>query len=162
MRAVAEMASEGLMIRAISRFYKTPCFPVGAGPDYVNAAVSVATREQPQQVLETLHSIETRMGRMRETRWGMRTLDLDLIAADASVLPDAKTVLAWNNLDIDQQTLRAPDELIIPHPRLADRAFVLVPLMDIVPDWRHPLSGLSIGEMLQGLPQEDKQSVCPI
>ncbi len=161
-RALAEMAANGLVIRAVSRFFATPCFPVGAGPDYVNAAICVATQKTPQAVLDTLHSIETRMGRTRDTRWGMRTLDLDLIAADAAVLPDAKTVQNWITLPADQQTLRAPDTLIVPHPRVADRAFVLVPLLDIAPDWCHPLSGLSVAQMCALLPPEDIQAVRPI
>ena len=151
-RALREIASDGLVIRAVSRFFQTPCFPAGAGPDYVNAAVMIATSLPPRAVLDVLHDIEARMGRTRETRWGMRSLDLDLIAYDDLVLPDAITAQIWVNLPPEKQVLRAPDELILPHPRLADRAFVLAPLSDIAPGWRHPVTGLTVAQMLSALP----------
>ncbi|WP_050928615.1 2-amino-4-hydroxy-6-hydroxymethyldihydropteridine diphosphokinase [Aestuariivita boseongensis] len=158
-RALMEMASEGLVIRSVSRFFETPCFPAGAGPDYVNAAVSVGSSLDPRGILEALHRVEARMGRTRDTRWGMRTLDLDLIAVGDAVLPDAETVQSWMDLPAEEQKLRAPDALVLPHPRLADRAFVLTPLADIAPDWRHPLSGLSVREMLAALPDADRREV---
>jgi 2-amino-4-hydroxy-6-hydroxymethyldihydropteridine diphosphokinase len=61
----------------------------------------------------------------------------------------------------EDQARLAPDRLILPHPRLQDRAFVLVPLADVAPDWRHPLSGLSVDQMLQALPAEDVAAVVP-
>ena len=161
-RALREMTAQGLVIRLISRFFETPCFPEGTGPDYVNAAVSVATRLSPAEVLEVLHGIEADMGRTRETRWGMRSLDLDLIACDDMVLPDAPTVQNWVDLPSHEQRVRAPDELVLPHPRLADRAFVLVPLHDIAPHWRHPMTGLDVGQMLAALPASDIDAVRPI
>ncbi len=161
-RALKEMVAEGLAIRAVSRFFETPCFPPGAGPDYINAGVLVTTDKQPKEVLEILHKVESRMGRTRETRWGMRTLDLDLIAVDEAVLPNVETAQTWIDLASDQQSLRAPDQLILPHPRLADRPFVLVPLMDVLPDWRHPISGLTVAEMLDALTDQDKASVRPV
>ena len=161
-RALKELAGEGLVIRAVSRFYETPCFPPGAGPDYINAVVLVTGEKPPKDVLETLHKVESRMGRTRETRWGMRTVDLDLVAVDDAVLPDIETVQSWIDLASDQQTLRAPDQLILPHPRLSDRAFVLIPMLDIMPDWKHPLTGLTTAQMLAALPEPDKASVRPI
>lgn len=161
-RALKEMAIEGLVIRSVSRFFETPCFPAGAGPDYINAVVLVRTNKQPGEVLETLHMVESRMGRTRDTRWGMRTLDLDLVAMDDAVLPDLQTAQAWMDLASEEQTLRAPDQLILPHPRLADRAFVLVPLVDVLPDWRHPVTGLSASQMLDALPDDDTRAVQPI
>ncbi|MFY9211083.1 MAG: 2-amino-4-hydroxy-6-hydroxymethyldihydropteridine diphosphokinase [Aestuariivita sp.] len=161
-RALQEMASEDLVIRSVSRFFATPCFPAGAGPDYVNAAAVVQSDLKPDEILARLHRIEERMGRNRETRWGMRTLDLDLIAMGDSILPDRATQGAWVDLDQTDQQLRAPDQLILPHPRLADRAFVLVPLADIAPDWVHPVTGGSVLEMCAALPEEDRADVRPI
>ena len=77
------------------------------------------------------------------------------------VLPDAQTHRRWRELAPEDQARQAPDQLILPHPRLQDRAFVLVPLADVAPDWRHPLSGLSVDQMLQALPAEDVAAVVP-
>jgi 2-amino-4-hydroxy-6-hydroxymethyldihydropteridine diphosphokinase len=146
-----------------SRIYATPCFPAGAGPDYVNAAVSapIPAALGPDQVLALLHSIEDRHGRRRDTRWGMRTLDLDLIAFGQTVLPDPATHSHWRNLPSDDQRRLAPDRLILPHPRLQDRAFVLIPLCDVAPDWPHPVTGLTIARMAAALPAADRAEVIP-
>ncbi len=92
----------------------------------------------------------------------MRTLDIDLLAMGDSVLPDASTQDAWRGLAPDLQSREAPDQLILPHPRLQDRAFVLAPLADIEPDWVHPRTGRSVREMLAALPAEDRDAVKPL
>jgi 2-amino-4-hydroxy-6-hydroxymethyldihydropteridine diphosphokinase len=162
--ALASLVANGAEIVAVSRFYQTPCYPAGAGPDYVNAACTmrISAESSPQSVLETLHLVENDYGRKRSQRWGMRTLDLDLIAFGDSVVPDATTQDAWRNLPLAAQKREAPDQLILPHPRLQDRAFVLVPLADVAPDWRHPLLGVTIAEMLMALPEEDRAAMVPL
>lgn len=147
-----------------SRIYETPCFPAGAGPDYVNAAIAAPLPADltPDQVLARLHAIEERYGRRRETRWGMRTLDLDLVAFGAAVLPDRATWQHWADLPADDQRRLAPDRLILPHPRLQDRAFVLVPLCDVAPDWVHPVTGRSIAQMTAALPAADRAEPRPL
>jgi 2-amino-4-hydroxy-6-hydroxymethyldihydropteridine diphosphokinase len=85
--------------------------------------------------LTLLHGVETAMGRLRSAPNAPRTLDLDL-------------------LDYDGRVLGTP-QLILPHPRIAARSFVLVPLRDVAPDWRHPVTGLGVGELLAGLPDRD-------
>jgi 2-amino-4-hydroxy-6-hydroxymethyldihydropteridine diphosphokinase len=147
-----------------SRPYRTPAFPAGAGPDYVNAAVLVTLRHiaDAAEVLATLHRIEARFGRERNQRWGQRTLDLDLLALDDLVRPDLPTWRHWHDLPPDQQTRQAPADLILPHPRLQDRAFVLVPLADVAPDWRHPVLGVTVRQMLDALPPEVVAEVVPL
>jgi 2-amino-4-hydroxy-6-hydroxymethyldihydropteridine diphosphokinase len=160
--ALTTLEDGSVKIRKTSRFYKTPCFPPGAGPDYVNAAIAVETSLSASEVLSFLHRIEAGAGRLRDLRWGARTLDLDLIAQGASVLPDRATFEVWRDLPLARQQSEAPDTLVLPHPRLQDRAFVLIPLCDVAPDWRHPVSGLSVREMVDALPAADKNAIVPL
>ena len=159
--ALADLSVGGLVPLRTSSMYATPCFPAGAGPDYVNAAsmLQVPPGWDAARVLALLHDIEHRHGRTRDTRWGMRTLDLDLIALGDQVLPDRATWDLWHDLPPADQARIAPDRLILPHPRLQDRAFVLVPLADVAPDWRHPATGRSVAEMLAALPDEARAEV---
>ncbi|WP_243405030.1 2-amino-4-hydroxy-6-hydroxymethyldihydropteridine diphosphokinase [Pelagivirga sediminicola] len=157
--ALDALAGEGAELRAVSPFYATPCFPAGAGPDYVNAAAEIGFGGDARACLALLHRVEQMFGRERQRRWGRRTLDLDLIAQGAQVLPDREGYAAWRDLPGELQMTRAPDQLILPHPRLQERAFVLVPLADIAPDWRHPVLGLSVREMLARLPAGDVAEV---
>ena len=162
--AIAALPDEGLALVRASRLYATPCYPAGAGPDYVNAAVRL--RADPgataRAILAALHRIEARFGRARSERWGMRTLDLDLIAMGSLVLPDAATAAEWRDLPLADQIAATPDRLILPHPRLQDRAFVLVPLADVAPRWRHPSLGLTVTQMLRRLPAGDRNGVKPL
>jgi 2-amino-4-hydroxy-6-hydroxymethyldihydropteridine diphosphokinase len=153
-----------MILVAKSRFFRTPCFPAGTGPDYVNAAciVQVSGDLSPHAVLARLHDVEAIFGRRRARRWGMRTLDLDLLAYGDSVLPDADTQTRWRDLPDADQARLAPDQLILPHPRLQDRAFVLVPLADVAPGWRHPVLGLTVADMVSRLPAADRAAVVPI
>ncbi|WP_189380353.1 2-amino-4-hydroxy-6-hydroxymethyldihydropteridine diphosphokinase [Gemmobacter nanjingensis] len=161
--ALAELARCGLPPTAVSRFYRTPCFPAGAGPDYVNAAAVLDCGDRTAaEVLATLHAVEARFGRERVTRWGGRTLDLDLLAMGTQVLPDAATQAAWRDLPPEDQARQAPDRLILPHPRMQDRGFVLVPLADVAPDWLHPLLGQNVRQMLARLPAGDLADITVI
>ncbi len=160
--AVRDLAAAGAEIIAVSRFFQTPCFPAGAGPDYVNAALAMRWGGDPATVLQLLHQIEARHARVRETRWAGRTLDLDLIAFGQQVLPDAQTQTRWRDLPLKEQMRAAPDQLVLPHPRLQDRPFVLIPLNDVAPDWRHPLLGGSIAEFCADLPLQAQKEVVPL
>lgn len=95
-------------------------------------------------------------------RWGSRTLDLDLIMAGEQVIPSAEVVQSWMDLDPDAQKEKAPDQLLLPHPRLQDRAFVLVPAMDVAPDWRHPLLGRTLRELHDALPKDELAAITPL
>lgn len=172
--AMEQIGREIGPVAAASPLYRTPCFPAGAGPDYVNAALRIdgggdagpsnpgasdPGASDPGAILARLHRIELRHGRARAERWGMRTLDLDLIAVGDLVLPDAATQARWRALPADLQRMRAPDALILPHPRVQDRAFVLVPLADVAAGWVHPVLGLSVAQMLAARPAEEVAGV---
>ncbi len=159
--AFSALVSGGLSGLRLSTIYATPCFPAGAGPDYVNAAAAgpIPDGWDAARVLALLHRIEDDFGRKREQRWGMRTLDLDLVAFGSAILPDPETHAQWRGLDAETQRKTAPTELILPHPRLQDRAFVLVPLADVAPDWRHPVLGLTTRQLLAALSSDDVAQV---
>ncbi|MEL6609517.1 MAG: 2-amino-4-hydroxy-6-hydroxymethyldihydropteridine diphosphokinase [Pseudomonadota bacterium] len=145
-----------------SRFFSTPAFPAGSGPDFVNAAFAAHSPLEPRQMLEVLHRIEAELGRERQERWGPRVVDLDLIAVGQAVAPSVTVWQHWHDLSADDQARRAPDTLVLPHPRMQDRSFVLGPLMDIAPDWRHPVLGRSVREMNAARPEAERASVRPI
>lgn len=147
---------------SISALYRTPAFPAGSGPDFVNAAMAIRTHLSPDALLEHLHRIEALADRTRAQRWGQRTLDLDLIAMDDLICPDRQTFDVWRNLPLDAQQAAAPDRLILPHPRLQDRSFVLVPLADVAPDWVHPVLRETVQQMLAKRPADERASVVPL
>ncbi len=153
-RALAILHYEqNITIVAISKFWHTTAFPPGSGPDYVNAAAKIHSSADPNQLLAQLHAIEAQFGRERKgERWQSRPLDLDLIAANQSVMPDTNTQDHWREMPLEQQLQDTPDTLILPHPRLQERSFVLGPLAEIAPGWRHPRTGSSVAEMLAALP----------
>lgn len=127
--AVAALAqTPRIALQARSQWYQTKA--VGPPqPDYLNGCVLLTTTLSPHALLQVLLDIEKQFGRVRRERWGPRTLDLDLLLyAD--------------------RVLHTPD-LQIPHPRMTERAFVLVPLAEIAPDWIEPVSGKAIADLVQ-------------
>jgi 2-amino-4-hydroxy-6-hydroxymethyldihydropteridine diphosphokinase len=133
--ALAELARDDVRIAAVSSFYKTAAWPDPAGPSFVNAVARIVTRLTPQSLIARLHEVERKFGRARGERNAPRTLDLDL-------------------LDYDGRIEGGPPTL--PHPRIASRGFVLVPLRDVVPDWKHPISGLSVDALIAALPVAER------
>ncbi len=157
--AIAQIGAD-TAIHARSPIYRTPCFPAGAGPDFANAVIEIAAfGESIIEMLARLHDIEAAFGRRRLVRWGQRSLDLDLLACGGAVLPDVKTVSHWIELPAHEQIKIAPDQLILPHPRIQDRAFVLGPWRDIAPDWEHPILNLSVQQMWNRLSDADRASI---
>ncbi len=131
-RAAAALGEAGLRPLAFSSLWETAPWPPSDQPVYLNAVAELdAARLTPQPLYELLRAIEARFGRERRVRWDARTLDLDI-------------------LGIDGFEGRFGD-LVLPHPRLAERAFVLAPLAEIAPDWAPPGLGRSAAELLAGL-----------
>jgi 2-amino-4-hydroxy-6-hydroxymethyldihydropteridine diphosphokinase len=128
----------------------------------VNGAVAVATSLDAGQILQHLHAIEADLSRERAGRWAARTVDLDLLALGDLVLPDAATQTRWRALDPAAQRSETPATLILPHPRLQDRAFVLLPLAEVAPGWVHPLLGQSVAQMLDALPPGACDDMSPL
>ena len=149
--SIIALDNMGIEVEAVSNFYQTPSFPKGSGPDFVNACLVIRSVLAPDALLEKLHFCEGQMSRKREQRWGARTLDLDLLFYGNTITPNLKTFERWRALPLEDQMVLAPQDLILPHPRLHERSFVLAPLMDICPTWQHPVLGLSVAELYSRL-----------
>ena len=119
--AVARFPTAGLNVTRSSRWWRSAAWPDRTAPDYLNGVVLVETDRSARAVMSTLLAIEAAFGRARTIANAPRTLDLDLIA-------------------YGRQVLNQPD-LTIPHPRAAERLFVMGPLAEIAPAWTHPLTG---------------------
>jgi len=131
--AIAALVAAGLEIRARSPLYESEPIPVSDQPWYVNAVVEVGSALDCGALLELLHTVENAFGRIRSVPNAARVLDLDLLDCRGEIHP-------------------GPEPPILPHPRLEDRAFVLMPLADVAPHWRHPVSHRGIAELLAALP----------
>jgi 2-amino-4-hydroxy-6-hydroxymethyldihydropteridine diphosphokinase len=137
-----------------SQFYQTPAFPIGSGPDFINCVLSVETDLSPDELLIVFHEIEATLGRKRGKRWEQRVIDIDLLCYEDLVKPNKSIVTEWIDMALSEQIKRTPEHLILPHPRIQDRAFVLVPMADVAPNWRHPVIGQTTLEMRDALPNE--------
>lgn len=160
--ALDAIKAAGAKISSFSRRYRTSAYPAGSGPDFVNACATVESDAAPESLLQALHGIEAAMGRVRAERWGQRVIDLDLLAAGDRILPDCDILSRWMALPEARQRAVAPDRLILPHPRLHQRAFVLVPMADVAPDWVHPLLRQSVRQMLAALDPAEIAAIRPI
>ena len=161
-KAIADLGAAGAMIRAQSRFFSTPAVPAGSGPDFVNAAISMTAPWSAPETITRLHEVEASLGRRRTARWEQRVIDLDLLAYGDTIRPNVATLRTWMELPQAQQQESAPGQLLLPHPRMHQRGFVLVPLADVAPDWVHPITRRSVAEMCAALPPEEVAAITPM
>jgi len=136
--ALDELSRNGVEPLAISRLFATPAWPDPSEPSFVNGVSSVKTELSPAELLKCLHAVERSFGRERDRKNAPRTLDLDI-------------------LDYDGRVETGPPEL--PHPRLESRGFVLIPMRDVAPDWRHPVWGQSLDALIGALPAAERDAV---
>jgi 2-amino-4-hydroxy-6-hydroxymethyldihydropteridine diphosphokinase len=127
-RALDELAREGIEVRRVSSFYRTEPVEYRRQPWFVNCAAEVATELMPMQLLSAVQRVERRLGRKRDIHKGPRTIDID--------------ILLYENV-----VVRSP-ALNIPHESMAERRFVLVPLGEVAPGVRHPVTERTVTEML--------------
>ncbi len=128
LRAAIKALPPQIRVLAESRVYQTPPWGYEAQSAFLNMAVKGETDLEPQELLKRLKQVEAELGRAPTFRYGPRQIDLDILFYDDLILNE--------------------ENLVIPHPRLHERAFVLVPLNDLDPDLRHPVNGKTVREML--------------
>ena len=158
-KAIIELVKIDINLVSLSRFYETPAYPKESGPNFINSVVKAEANYSSQEMLKKLHQIEEKFERQRVTRWGARTLDLDLLAVNRQVLPSRKIFQQWFDLPLTEQKKKIPSELVLPHPRIQDRAFVLSPLLDIEPNWIHPILNKTVLQLYEELPQQAKKNI---
>ena len=135
--AVRKLA-KSIQISRQSSWYRSAPVPISDQPWFVNGVISIETEMAATAVLNFLHGIEREFGRFRRQKWEARVLDLDL-------------------LTFHDQVSENQDQLagaVLPHPYIQDRAFVLAPIMEIAPEWHHPVSGKCARDLLEMLPSE--------
>ena len=129
-----------------SSFYETPSYPDKNKPKFINVTISVKTSLNVRDLIDALFLIEIRLYRKRNKKNEPRTCDIDIIDYNNKILN-----FSYNNCDF-----------LIPHKRLTSRNFVLYPLQEILPNWKHPLTNDHINDLIKKLPEEDKNSILKI
>jgi 2-amino-4-hydroxy-6-hydroxymethyldihydropteridine diphosphokinase len=140
--ALAALEARKIRILARSPWFESEPVPQSDQPWFINAAILVETLGTPNNLLKTLHEIEIAFGRARSVPNAARPIDLDLLLSAQDPEPGAA---------VEGLVDLSGNALVLPHPRLAERAFVLKPVAEIAPDWRHPGTGQTLATMAAGL-----------
>ena len=138
--ALDNLSAQNIDVQKISRWFESAPVPVSDQPWFKNAVVHATTTLNAADTLAALHKVEAHFGRQRRIRNEARVLDIDLLDFGG-----------MHNDDLS---------LLLPHPRMHQRAFVLLPLRDLAPDWVHPVTGISIQTLIDALP--DDQIIRPV
>ena len=138
-KALSLMSSFDINVITVSAWWESKAFPSGSGPNYINGVAKASSKLMPDETLLCLKEIEKLAGRKISKRWGNRILDLDLLACGNMILPTKSVFREWFSLPADLQLKREPKQLILPHPRMQERLFVLIPLVEVSPNWVHPV-----------------------
>jgi len=139
--AISAIAAKGIMVAARSSFYTSAPFPASNQPWFVNGVIHVKTALKPKPLLDVLLEIEHLFGRIRSIPNAPRVLDLDL--------------LAYGSLATDPNS--SP---VLPHPRMHERAFVLLPMLEIAPNWRYPLDRTPLAALIERMPAGQTARLC--
>jgi 2-amino-4-hydroxy-6-hydroxymethyldihydropteridine diphosphokinase len=150
-RALAEIERRGVAVEAVSPLYETAALGASRQPPYVNQVALLATSVPAQPLLRLLKEIERRSGRRGGRPWGARTLDLDIIDYKGLVMGRSKALKG-----VPRERVRP---LVLPHPQLENRPFVLKPLIDVAPNWRHPVTKTSAKELWRRVKKRGQGSV---
>ena len=144
--AVSFLESYGIIIDKKSSYYETSSYPDKSKPKFVNIVISIKTDLPPIDLMSVLIYIEEKLERKRNKKFDPRTCDIDIIDYNKKILN-----FRYQNSD-----------LTIPHKQLKYRNFVLFPLQEILPNWKHPKTGEIISALINKLPEEDRKSILKI
>ena len=144
--AITFLQSYGILVNKKSSFYQTPSYPDKTNPKFINLIISVKTHLPPLDLMSVLTFIEEKLERKRNKKNDPRTCDIDIIDYNNEIHD-----FTYKNL-----------EIIIPHKNLCFRNFVLIPLHEIVPEWKHPKTKETVTSLIEKLSEEDRKSILKV
>ena len=144
--AISFLKSHSIFVEKKSSFYETFSYPNKSNPKFVNIVVSVRTNLLPEDLMSALIQIEEKLERKRNKKNDPRTCDIDIIDYNNEIFD-----FEYNDL-----------HLVIPHKELKSRNFVLFPLQEILPNWKHPKTKEIVSALIQKLPEEDRKSILKV
>jgi len=144
--AVSALEGYGLQVKKRSSYYESHSYPNKKNPKFINITIGIVTHLPPEDLASVLIFIEESLERKRDKKNDPRTCDIDIIDYNGQVIDFTYKNLAFS----------------VPHTKLIHRSFVLYPLQEILPDWKHPKTNELIGRLIEKLPREDKNSILKV